>query len=186
MAALGTVVLAATGGAVAGWRYAPDSTSSSLVRVATRMPTGAPVYVTPECTLTPPVNTLKNADGSAPDHIGGRGGPIPPGFTPVRAVRCGEFGDGMSTTQTQAEIQDPQALSALTAAYRSTTDLEYRGPVMACAAYADLDPAVALVDAHGTAIWPGPPRDSCDHVVAAVEKIVEKGPWAVTRSVTTH
>jgi hypothetical protein len=184
LVALGAAAMAATAGAAVGWRYAPDLTSGHMARVKTTMPTGSPVYVMPECTLTSS-NTLKNADGSTPDHIGGPGGPVPPGFTPLRAVRCGAYGDDKSMTQTQAEVRDPSALAALVAAYRTESVLEFQGPMWICAAYADLGPAIALVDAHGTAIWPAAPRDSCGHVIVAVKKATGGDKWIVTKSVTT-
>ncbi|WP_194893906.1 hypothetical protein [Catenulispora pinisilvae] len=183
--ALGAAGVAAVGGMAVGVRYAPDYPGGHWATVATRMPTGAPVYVKPECTLTLG-NAFESATGSAPVRIG-RGGPIPAGFTPVRAVRCGVYGDSSSETATQSEVRDPGALKAMVAAYRTTHVREHVGdqPVF-CPAIAELDPIVALVDAHGVAIVPGAPRDACDFIVPAVISATRDAVWTVTKSVTVH
>lgn len=178
------VVLAATAFAASQDWWQGDS-SGGTVSVRTTMPTGPVIYIRPECTLDR-INTLKNTDGSTPDHMGGPGGPIPAGFMPVRAVRCSAYGDSKSLTQTQAEIRDPSALNDLLAAYRTTSVLEPETAKRFCPLYADMDPTIALVDAHGTAVWPAPPRDDCHHVIEAVKTAVGNDKWVVTGSVTTH
>ena len=188
LAALGAVAMVATAGAVEGWRHSPDypnGVSGYWGMVATRMPTGSPVHVRPECTLDR-ANTLKNTDGSAPKQQGDTGGPIPPGFTPVRAVRCGFYGDDQSVTATQAELRDPQALKALVAAYHTTHVRTWVSPQTFCAFDLQLDPPIAFVDAHGVAIAAAAPRDvPCGDIVPAVRFATQKGPWVVTGSVTT-
>jgi len=189
LATVGLAVVAATAGAVEGWRHSPDSPNDTgyWTTVATRMPAGSPVHVMPECTFTS-FNTLKNTDGSTPDNLprDQEAGPIPADFVPVRAVRCAEFWNGGSETATRAEIREPGALNALLAAYRTTKVREYREPIMDCTDNLDLDPAIALVDAHGTAIWPAPPRDTCGHIVTAVNTFFTNDQWIVTDSVTIH
>lgn len=171
---------ALTATAVAGGWYWWQNDSPGHAQVATAMPSGPPVYVRPECTLTQ-VNSFR--DG--PD--GGWGGRIPAGFTPVRAVRCSEYGDGKSETKTQLELRDPAALSSLVAAYHTTAIGGHKDPERICAAYADADPDIALVDAHGTAIWPGAPRDECHHVIAAVKQATASNDgWIVTGSAVIH
>lgn len=162
LAALGAAALAGSGGAVEGWRHSPDfpnGVSGYWGMVATRMPSGSPVYVRPECPLP-----------------AGFGGPIPKGFAAVRVIQCGmTAGDGAQ------EVTNPKAVQALVAAYRTTHTREWISSEMFCAAYADSDPRIAFVDAHGVAIMAAAPRDTCDHVVGAVRDA--RTPWTGTATV---
>lgn len=164
-AALGVTVLAGAGGAVGGWRHSPDlpnGVSGYWGMAATRMPSGPPVYVRPECPLPPD-----------------RGGPIPKGFKAVRVIECGlPGGDGALT--------DPNAVHALVAAYRTTHTREYISSKTACALFADNDLPIAFVDAHGVAIEPAAPRDICGHVVGAVRDAAGKAQWAGARTAPAH
>ena len=182
--ALGAAGVAAVGGMAVGVRYAPDYPGGHWATVATRMPSGSPVYVKPECTLTLG-NAFESTTGSAPVPMG-VGGPIPAGFAPVRAVRCGVYGDSSSETATQSEVRDPGVLKAMVDAYRTTHVREHVSDPQICPAIAELDPIVALVDAHGVAIVPGAPRAVCDFVVPAVISATRDAVWTVTESVTVH
>ena len=176
LAALGAAAVAATAGAVEGWRHSPDfpnGVSGYWGMVATRMPTGSPVYVKPDCS---------DPHDSDPHKAGG---PIPQGFVPVRVIDCRDSADEPGTV-TQHETRDPKAVQALLTAYRTTHVREYISSEMFCAAFADSDPAIVFVDVHGVAIAPAAPRDTCDHVVTAVHTAVENGQWTVTSFVTAH
>lgn len=170
---------------LAGTAFAADRIFwQSPHSVRTAMPTGAVVHVAPRCTLAPMGNSLKGADGAPPELLGGPGGPIPAGFTPVRAVLCGAYGDNKSATATQLETRDPGTLDRLLKAYGTTSIAKPPGD--GCTTEMDFDPAVALVDAQDQAIMPGPPRDTCLHIIRAVRDVLEHGQWVVTDSATTH
>ncbi|NUR63991.1 MAG: hypothetical protein HOV87_35840 [Catenulispora sp.] len=181
--ALGGVVLVAGTAFAASRDFWQDGPSTGPITMAmTRMPTGPVVHVQPECTLDGVPGSLKSADGSAPKVPGAPGGPVPAGFIPVRAIFCSSYGDNKSTTATQLETRDPVLLAQLMTAY-STASVAKLGD--RCTLDMQFDPAVALVDAQGTAIMPGPPRDTCDKVVSPVRDVLKDARWTVTRSATT-
>ena len=169
-AAMAAAALAGSAGVVEGWNHSPDWPNGVIGRfgmVATRMPTGSPVYVKPECPFP----------AAAP-------GSIPDGCTPVRAVECGPAVVGEPGSQ--SELRDPKAVKALFAAYRTTHIRDYISSEHFCTLQAENDFPIAFVDAHGTAILTVAPRDRCDHIVAEVKRVATEGLWVDTPLAPTH
>lgn len=146
---------------------------------------GPTVPVAGHCSMTT-LNALVPVGGPARAPAGvSRGGSLPPDFTPVRVFSCATEerdvpGDGL--WRVAEERSAPAgAIADLVAAYRTTTAAVMSGPDSACALVADEDPPIAFVDAHGTAIWPAPPRDpKCSHIVPTVTAAIHAVPWTVT------
>jgi hypothetical protein len=179
LAALSAATLAATGGAAVGWHYAPDSADQTRMVRAT-VPTGPPVYVLPECTTTPPAAFRLPGAAPAGEALAGR---VPSGFVPVRAVRCeqdflesGTFSVTRSETSTEADLQ------AVLAALRPPLIAEPVGGVVFCPAIAVVPVAIALVDAHGTAVRVDLPRDGCGLYVDSSVRTLGTVHWTVTQT----
>lgn len=164
LAALGTAAVATAAGAGLGWHYAPGSSDNRTHLVLATVPTGPPVYVQPECAATeppsfkPPAGTPAGS-GTPQNPIAGR---VPPGFTPVRAVRCQEDYQTGGFAVTQSETTTPSDLQTLLAALRPPLISEPVGPHLVCPDIGIVPLAIALVDAHGTAVRVDLPRDRCD------------------------
>jgi len=189
LAALSAATLAAAAGAGLGWRYAPDSSDTAYATrlVLATVPTGPPAYVQPECaaTLQPAFRPLgaTPADSGTPQTQAAESqtaGRIPPGFTPVRAVRCdrGYVPDGFTVIQS-VTVTEPD-LQTVLAALRAPRILEPVGPRLMCPAIGVVPLAIALVDAQGGAVRVDLPRDQCGLYVESALQTLKAAHWTVT------
>jgi hypothetical protein len=177
--ALGAAALAATAGAVVGWHYAPGSTEVRTHLVSAKVPTGPPVYVEPECTVTPQAAFQPSAATPPGSESAGR---VPSGFIPVRAVRCETAFQTGTFTVTQSETSTDGDLRAVLAALRPPRIPEPTGPVMVCPAIASVPVTIALVDARGTAVRVDLPRDRCGLYVEPALRTLDTVHWTVTKT----
>lgn len=194
LTALGAATLAAAAGAGLGWRYAPDSsdTAYSTRLVLATVPTGPPVYVQPQCAVTMqpafrPVGATP-ADSGTPQTQAAESqtaGRIPPGFIPVRAVRCdrGYVPDGFTVIQS-VTLTAPEVQTVL-ASLRAPRILEPVGPRLMCPAIGVVPLAIALVDAQGSAVRVDLPRDQCGLYVESAVRTLNSVPWTVTGTTKT-
>lgn len=189
LTALGAATLAAAAGAGLGWRYAPDSSdpASSTRLVLATVPTGPPAYVQPQCAVTmqPAFRPLgaTPADSGTPQTQAAESqtaGRIPADFIPVRAVRCdrGYVPDGFTVIQS-VTVTEPD-LQTVLAALRAPRILEPVGPKLMCPAIGVVPLAIALVDAHGSAVRVDLPRDQCGLYVESALQTLNTVHWTVT------
>lgn len=193
LTALGAATLAAVAGAGLGWRYAPDSSDTAYATrlVPAMVPTGPPVYVQPQCaaTMLPTFRPL----GAAPDSLAAdsqaaesqTAGRIPPGFTPVRAVRCdrGYVPDGFTVIQS-VTVTAPDVQTVL-ASLRAPRIVEPVGPELVCPDIGVVPLAIALVDAQGSAVRVDLPRDQCGLYVESALRTLNSVHWTVTGTTKT-
>jgi hypothetical protein len=193
LAALGAATIAATAGAGLGWRYAPDSSDAAYATrlVLATVPTGPPVYVQPQCaaTMQPafrPLGPTPADSGTPPQSVESQAaGPVPPGFIPVRAVRCdrGYVPDGFTVIQSvTTTAPDVQAVLASLKPPRIEVPV---GPKFMCPAMSMVPLAIALVDAHGSAVRVDLPRDQCDFYVQSALQTLKSAHWTVTGTTKT-
>jgi hypothetical protein len=189
LAALGAATIAATAGAGLGWRHAPDSSdaASSTRLVLATVPTGPPAYVQPQCATTAqpafrPLGATPADSGTPPMQAAESqtAGRIPPGFIPVRAVRCdrGYEPDGFIVIQS-VTVTEPDVETVL-ASLRAPRILEPVGPKLMCPAIGVVPLAIALVDAHGSAVRVDLPRDQCGLYVESALRTLNSVQWTVT------
>jgi hypothetical protein len=176
---------------ISGCATEDSGSSGGAAPGAAAIPDSATVYVKTACSLTAgntlvPLDPAKSPTAS-PGYPGlGRGGAIPAGFAPVSVIGCGMDvqdvpGDGTWQVATQTEADGD--LDDLVAAYRMPAPTP---PGNVCTTDMDLDPAIAFVDAGGTAIWPAPPRDAiCHHISTRVTAAMRALHWPVTKSQRT-
>lgn len=183
VAALGAAAIAAVGGAGLGWRLAPGSTDIPTRLVLATVPTGPPVYVLPACAIAPqpafrPLPPTPADSGTPPaQQTAGR---VPPGFAPVRAVRCTDSWDTGAFTVTSSQTSTAADLQAVLAALKPPLIPEPAGPVLACPAIGVVPLAIALVDAQGTAVRVDLPRDLCGLYADASLRTLDTAHWTVT------
>jgi hypothetical protein len=192
-AALGASAIAAIGGAGLGWHYAPDSDTAYSTRlVLATVPTGPPVYVQPQCAATwqpafrplgptPADSGTPQAQTAAPQ----RAGRVPPGFVPVRAVRCDQRYEPGDLSVVQEETSTASDLQTVLAALKAPRIEETVGPILMCPAIGVIPLAIALVDAHGSAVRVDLPRDQCDLYVESAVRTLDAAHWTVAGTTKT-
>ena len=181
VAALGTAALAAAAGVTVGWRYAPGSsdtdTNTRTHLVLATVPTGPPTYVLPQCAATRQP-TFRSSDSPAPEQQSA--GSVPAGFAPVRAVKCEQDFASSGITVTQSETRTDADLRTVLAALQTPRIEEPVGRYIACPAIGVVPVAIALVDAHGTAVRVDLPRDECSLYVGSALQTLHSAQWTVT------
>ena len=107
-------------------------------------------------------------------------GRVPPGFIPVRAVRCEEGYEPNGFTVTQSETSTAADLQTVLAALQAPRIEEPVGPILMCPAIGVVPLAIALVDAHGSAVRVDLPRDQCGLYVESALQTLNSAHWTVT------
>jgi hypothetical protein len=133
--------------------------------------------------LVPAASAAPAAGDPGAPRLVRQGGGIPAGFEPVEVIACGmsaETAPDGAVRRSAVEQRATQDLEPLLVAYQSPMPSFSTGG--GCTAELDDDPAIALVDAQGDAIWPGAPRDACHHVTRGVQAALSALKWTVTDS----
>jgi len=188
LAALGAAAVAATAGVAVGQHYAPTSfeISNRTHLVLASVPTGPPVYVQPQCapTFGPSFRPLPGTPAdSGPAPQTQQAGRVPPGFAPVRAVKCDEDFASSTPLVTQSETSTDADLQKVLAALRPPRIEEPVGRDFACPAIGVVPLAIALVDAQGVAVRVDLPRGICGLYVDSATQLLRAAHWTVTQTI---